>query len=482
MSAPEAGTAPATLPPLFAFTAEHTALREVLRKFFAARAGIEGAATRKCAGGVATQEGTATREGAAARESVAGVVTREGASGVVIREGGADRAGSAIREGAEDLAAGDGADDTATPADTDDPTAWRALLGDIGVDDMLFDHDGAASGSTPVDLAILAEEAGAALYGGPLLPAALLGVLLGHLQDEQPALAARLLRHPRAALDPAVLDSLVLDAATLGSAALDPAALDPAVLDPAALDLEGPGDRPNRLTVRRGPSGPLGDGTVAPVWHLAGAEAIMCAASVDGVPGVVVLTGGTGGVGVGAVTAFDPSRPLGRLECQGAAVELVVTEQAVVTALRRRGRLLVAAELLGVAQRAFDRTVDHVAHRVQFGRTIGSFQAVKHRLADLLTQVELTRSAVYGAAWRLGAAREDPRIDGDLAVAAALAADTATTVTKAAVQLHGGIAITWEHWAHRYLRRAHAMVALTGSASDHRRRLAELVDLEGRCI
>ncbi|MBF6182369.1 hypothetical protein IU481_28505 [Nocardia otitidiscaviarum] len=204
----------------------------------------------------------------------------------------------------------------------------------------------------------------------------------------------------------------------------------------------------------------------------------MCAASVDGVPGVVVLTGGTGGVGVGALTAFDPSRSLGRLECRGAAVELVVTEQAVIAALRRRGRLLVAAELLGVAQRAFDRTVEHVARRVQFGRTIGSFQAVKHRLADLLTQVELTRSAVYGAAWRLGAAREDPRVDGDLAVAAALAADTATTVTKAAVQLHGGIAITWEHWAHRYLRRAHAMVALTGSASDHRRRLAELVDLE----
>ncbi|MCV7086173.1 acyl-CoA dehydrogenase [Mycolicibacter hiberniae] len=144
--------------------------------------------------------------------------------------------------------------------------------------------------------------------------------------------------------------------------------------------------------------------------------------------------------------------------------------------MRRRADLVLSAELLGVAQRVLDGTVDYVSRRVQFGRTIGSFQAVKHRLADMLAQVELTRSAVYGAAWQLGDGPVTVQAEVDLAVAAALARQTAVEATKAAVQLHGGIGITWEHWAHRYLRRAHAVIALTGAASRHRGRLAGLID------
>ncbi|ORA65912.1 acyl-CoA dehydrogenase [Mycolicibacterium insubricum] len=137
---------------------------------------------------------------------------------------------------------------------------------------------------------------------------------------------------------------------------------------------------------------------------------------------------------------------------------------------------MTAAELLGAAQHVLDGTVGYVDKRVQFGRTIGSFQAVKHRLVDLLAAVELTRSAVYGAAWRLTDDPGSPGTDIDLAVAAVLSRQTALAVTKAAVQLHGGIAITWEHWAHRYLRRANSTVALTGSPSAWRQRLADLID------
>ncbi len=143
---------------------------------------------------------------------------------------------------------------------------------------------------------------------------------------------------------------------------------------------------------------------------------------------------------------------------------------------RRTADLVTAAELLGVAQHAFDGTVEYVSKRVQFGRTIGSFQAVKHRLVDLLTAVELARSAVYGAAWGLARGQDDLQTDIDLATAGLLTRRAALSVGKATIQLHGGIAITWEHWAHRYFRRAHAVVALTGTAGGYARTLADLID------
>nr|PZN17348.1 MAG: acyl-CoA dehydrogenase [Mycolicibacterium hassiacum] len=145
--------------------------------------------------------------------------------------------------------------------------------------------------------------------------------------------------------------------------------------------------------------------------------------------------------------------------------------------LSRTTDLITAAELLGVAQHALDGTVDYVGKRVQFGRTIGSFQAVKHRLVDLLAAVELTRSAVYGAAWAMATAPDDVHTDIDLTCAGLLARRTALAVVKATIQLHGGIAITWEHWAHRYFRRAHSVVGMTGSTAAYARRLADLIDL-----
>ncbi|NNH68552.1 hypothetical protein HLB23_01420 [Nocardia uniformis] len=282
---------------------------------------------------------------------------------------------------------------------------------------------------TAIDLAILAEEAGAALYRGPLVSTAVGGPLL------------------------TVAGSGAVDGALLGAG------------------ITG-------LTGHRGGDGVRVNGTAEPVWELDGAESIVGELSIDGERTVVVLNRDTPGVTATELDGLDPSRSLGRVEFVDAVPDVVITGATALAALRRRGDLVVAAELLGVAQRTFDQTLDYVAGRIQFGRTVGSFQAIKHRVADLLTQVELTRSAVYGAAWQLTTAPESPRTDTDLAIAGAMAADTATAVTRAAVQLHGGIAITWEHWAHRYLRRAHSVVALTGGAPRYRRRLAELVDLE----
>lgn len=307
-------------------------------------------------------------------------------------------------------------------------TSWRRLLSDVGTDEIVFETAGTSA--TAVDLAILAERAGAALFGGPLLPSVAAGVLAASAGD--------------ASLVSPLRDGTRTVAAATGA----------------------------QLTSNR--SGGI-DTTVAPVWNAAGADLVVLSGTLDGAPAIVLVTGGV----IDELAGLDLSRPLGRLTIEGAQPVLLLRGDEAVAAraaIERKAGLVIAAELLGVAQRTLDATVEYVGDRVQFGRTIGSFQAVKHRLVDLLAAVELTRSAVYGAAWRLGGGPDDVATDIDLAVAALLSRQTALAVTKAAVQLHGGIAITWEHWAHRYLRRANSVVALTGSPGEYRRRLAGLID------
>jgi alkylation response protein AidB-like acyl-CoA dehydrogenase len=147
-------------------------------------------------------------------------------------------------------------------------------------------------------------------------------------------------------------------------------------------------------------------------------------------------------------------------------------EQAITTALRVGGALL-AAEQVGGAQRMLDRTVAYAGTRLQFGRPIGSFQAVKHRCADMLVLVEHARSTAYHAAWALQDGTDDP--DLAVAVAQATCSEAYQRVAQESVQLHGGIGFTWEHAAHLYLKRAVTDAALLGSAAEHRERIAELV-------
>jgi alkylation response protein AidB-like acyl-CoA dehydrogenase len=125
--------------------------------------------------------------------------------------------------------------------------------------------------------------------------------------------------------------------------------------------------------------------------------------------------------------------------------------------------------------RVLDLSVEYAKERVQFGRPIGSFQAIKHRCADMLVDVEGMRSAVYHAAWALGAG------DPDRSVAASTAktwcSDASRRVMASGLQVHGGIGFTWEHPAHLYLKRAKADAIALGNADRHRARLAALVDL-----
>jgi alkylation response protein AidB-like acyl-CoA dehydrogenase len=135
----------------------------------------------------------------------------------------------------------------------------------------------------------------------------------------------------------------------------------------------------------------------------------------------------------------------------------------------------VAADLVGVAQRAMEMAVEYAKEREQFERPIGAYQAVSHQCAQMLYDVEEARSLTYFAAWAAGAEPESLPLAA--AMAKARASDAAWEVCKSSIQVHGGIGFTWEHDLHFLLKRARAGSKLFGTASQHRERVAELAGL-----
>jgi alkylation response protein AidB-like acyl-CoA dehydrogenase len=138
--------------------------------------------------------------------------------------------------------------------------------------------------------------------------------------------------------------------------------------------------------------------------------------------------------------------------------------------IRRRALAGLAAEAVGVAQRAMEMGVQHASEREQFGRRIGVYQAVSHRLADVFVAVEGARSLAYWAAWAV--ANESDDVDAAVAAAKAAASEAAVEACEAAIQVHGGIGFTWEHPLHRFYKRALGTSAWLGWPSEHRARVA----------
>jgi alkylation response protein AidB-like acyl-CoA dehydrogenase len=140
-----------------------------------------------------------------------------------------------------------------------------------------------------------------------------------------------------------------------------------------------------------------------------------------------------------------------------------------------RAALGTAAQLLGLAETMLDLTVRHVRERHQFGVPVGSFQAVKHQLADCLTELSFARPAVYRAAWSV--AHGEPARAEDVSTAKALASEAAAFVARRALQCNGAVGYTVEHDLHLYLKRAWALCRAHGDAAWHRRRLAAALEL-----
>ena len=217
------------------------------------------------------------------------------------------------------------------------------------------------------------------------------------------------------------------------------------------------------------------DGVCGPVLHGFGADLLVVPARSDDTLGLYVVNAGEPGIDVEQLPSFDLTRPVARVTLRGVTAEpLDAAAAGGLDTVLDLARVLLAAEMLGGAEACLARSVDYACTRTQFDRPIGTFQAVKHMCAEMAIEVDATRVAVMFASMTA----DDP---DELAVAAPLvkaqAADTFTLCAGTAIQVHGGIAFTWEHDMHLYLRRAKSCEALFGSSIQHRALLADRVGL-----
>lgn len=179
------------------------------------------------------------------------------------------------------------------------------------------------------------------------------------------------------------------------------------------------------------------------------------------------------GVTVTAQTSMDQTRPFAHVLLNDAQGEALPDPGGALAAVDRAAFVALAAEALGGAQACLDRTVAYSKERIQFGRPIGSFQAYKHRLADMMIEIEQARSAVYWAACAVDEGAEEAA----LAVHAAksFAADSFFRCAGDMIQLHGGIGFTWEHDAHLFFKRARSLQTMLGSGNWHREKIATMI-------
>src|SRR3954465_11259164 len=214
---------------------------------------------------------------------------------------------------------------------------------------------------------------------------------------------------------------------------------------------------------QRGTVGVVKDGRAALVPDAEEADFIIL---LDGTDATLVERGDAT---VEAIDAIDPTRRYATVSANGGGSLGDVS----------RGRdliaLAVAAELVGIGQRVMEMAVEYAKDRKQFDRAIGAYQAVSHACAEMLKQVEGSRSLVYYAGWAADAAPDEFSLAASMAKA--YASDAGWNVSASSLQVHGGIGFTWEHDLHWFLKRAKTDGVLYGSARDHRERVAELAGL-----
>ncbi|CAM5707382.1 Acyl-CoA dehydrogenase OS=Streptomyces alboniger OX=132473 GN=CP975_15135 PE=3 SV=1 [Streptomyces alboniger] len=331
----------------------------------------------------------------------------------------------------------------ATPRGHDEKL-WARLAGEIGVHGLAIPEQFGGAGFTFAELAVALEESGRALYCAPLLPTVVLAAHALLNSGDQQACERYL---------PRIADGTL----TATVAGFDEA--EPGIV----AERSGPG------RVLRGAADFVLDGAGADLIVVRartseGARLFACEPAED----TCLRT---------PRRVLDETRRQALVEFRGAPAT-PVGESGEVTAALDAGRAALAAEQVGGSGHALDATVQFVAQREQFGRPIGSFQAVKHRLADVLVALEAARSAsAYATAC---VALASPQLPVAASAAAAVCSETYRLATAEYVQLHGGIGFTWEHRAHLYVRRARSSEVLFGTADQHRTRLAELVGLSTR--
>jgi alkylation response protein AidB-like acyl-CoA dehydrogenase len=326
-----------------------------------------------------------------------------------------------------------------------DADVWTGLAG-MGVLGLVVPEELGGAGAGHVERAVVAEELGRAVTPAPFLASAVLATdALLALDDE----AARAELLPKLAAGEVVGTVAVAE----GGGAWDRAG-------GATTAVE----RDGRWEL---------SGVKTPVLAGDTADVVLVLAGTPDGPGWFVVETGAAGLTRTRLTGLDPTRPLAKLAFAGAPARRLACADAAAAldVVADLAAVALAAEQVGVMQRAMELTVDYAKVRVQFGRPIGSYQAVKHGCADVYSAWEHAVSVLRHAAWTADHDR------AELPLAAALAqtyiAPACFAAATGMVQYHGGIGYTWEHDAHLYYKRAKSAELLLGPPAGHRARLAD---------
>ncbi|MCC8961393.1 acyl-CoA dehydrogenase family protein [Bradyrhizobium sp. Pear76] len=322
-----------------------------------------------------------------------------------------------------------------------DPALWAQLV-ELGIVGLLIDPEYGGTGLGPLELELVMEETGAALLCSPLLSSGVLAASLLSACGEKNAQARYL---------PGIAAGTTIATVALTG--------DAGTWTPEGVTVDA----------RSANGGALLNGVASYVTHGQIANLLLIVAKTGSGLGIFEVDANASGLTRSALPSFDRTLRLARLEFANTPARQVgqmgwpAVQEALDVAL-----VALAGEQAGGGRRIFEMTVEYAKTRIQFGRPIGGFQALKHMAADLMIEVESSTSAARHAAEQL--AEKTNQAEEAVSLAAFACAEAYSKVAATAIQMHGGIAFTWEHPAHLYLRRARAYAQLFGSPSLYRER------------
>jgi alkylation response protein AidB-like acyl-CoA dehydrogenase len=333
-----------------------------------------------------------------------------------------------------------------------DPAVWRQLSDELALPGIHVPEQYGGSGFGIVELCIVTEEFGRALLCAPYFSTAVLAenAILNAGSEAQKA---------------TLLPDLAKGARLATLAVTEPEGdWDPTAFKVVATP-EGDGYR------LEGAKSYVVDGHLADLLIVAGRTPNT--ANANGL-GLFTLEANAAGVERRLLDSMDPTRKLARIDFHGAHSSLLGKLEEGASSIRRtldQAVIALANEMVGGAQTMLESVLDYVKMRVQFGRTIGSFQAIKHRCADLLLDVELAKSAAYYAAQ--AAAIDDREWPALASLAKASVSETYLNIAAQCIQLHGGIGFTWDNDTHLWFKRAKSSEVFLGQPSYHRELLMQ---------
>jgi alkylation response protein AidB-like acyl-CoA dehydrogenase len=329
-----------------------------------------------------------------------------------------------------------------------DPQVWSQMAEQLGLPGLIVPERFGGAGFGFVELAIVLEEMGRALLCAPYLSTAVLAtsmLLLGGSESAQEDLL------PKIAAGKAIV-ALAFPEPDHG-------------WDPAGITLQATADRGAwRL-----------DGVKTYVIDGHSADVLLVVARAPEGISLFRIAGGADGVERTLLPTLDLTRKLARISFTGARAERIGVGgdlTPVINKVLTLGVVALAAEAAGGAQRCLEMATDHAKTRLQFGRPIGSYQAIKHRCADMLVVVEFAKSAAYHAAFR-AAENDDAELPAAAHMSKSYCSEAYFQAAADTIQIHGGMGFTWEHPAHLYFKRAKSSSVLFGEPVHHREKLAQ---------